>query len=64
MKNTLGLGLWLLAGLLVVPACRTAVEPPAGPLSPVSVIPLPRSATLEPGSFTGTGPAPLLVAPR
>ncbi|OGD22654.1 MAG: hypothetical protein A2W03_16260 [Candidatus Aminicenantes bacterium RBG_16_63_16] len=64
MKNTLGLGLWLLAGLLVVPACRTAVEPPAGPLSPVSVIPLPRSATLEPGSFTVTAQAAFIVEPE
>ncbi len=64
MKNTLAICLWLLAGLIVVSACRTAPEPPAAALSPVSVVPLPQSATLEPGSFTVTTQSVFAVEPE
>ena len=64
MKNTLAICLWLLAGLIAVSACRTAPEPPAAPLSPVSVVPLPQSATLEPGSFTVTAQTVFVVEPE
>jgi hexosaminidase len=63
MKNTLSFCLCLLAGLFVIPACRTATVPPAERLSPVSVVPLPQSATLTTGSFTVTAQTAVVVEP-
>jgi len=63
MKSALVVCLSLFLGLIVIPACRTATEPPAEPLSSVSVIPLPQSAKLEPGSFTVTAQTAIVFAP-
>lgn len=61
MKRTPLLCLCLLAVLIAVSACRPATEPPPATLSPVSVVPLPQAAALEPGSFTITAQASLVV---
>ena len=61
MKRTPLLCLCLLAGLIAVSACRPATEPPPATLSPVSVVPLPQMAVLEPGSFTITAQASVVV---
>ena len=63
MKNSLSSCLWLLAGLLVISACRTATEPAAEHLSAVSVVPLPRSAAVEPGTFAVSAQTAIVVEP-
>ncbi len=63
MKNSLSSCLWLLAGLLVVSACRTATEPAAEHLSAVSVVPLLQSAAVEPGTFTVSAQTAIVVEP-